>query len=92
MIFLIIIGFICQIGLYLATERIDFRGKRTIILFIMAISYLFAVPPLFYPEIDPDGVNCGMPALGITLFFFIFGLGGSIIIHLIYHFGTKPLR
>jgi hypothetical protein len=63
-------------------------GKTTLFLLII-IAYLFILPSLFLPEYDPNGANCGMPALGITLAFGVIGGGATILIHIIYHLIRK---
>ena len=40
-------------------------------------------PPHFYPEPSPDGVNCGMPVLGVNMAFWFIGGFFVFITHLV---------
>jgi hypothetical protein len=40
-------------------------------------------PKFFYPEPSTDGINCGMPILGITFGFWIFGTIAGIATHIL---------
>jgi hypothetical protein len=82
----IVLVSIGQIGLYLISDTTDFKYGRIMTFLMVLTGYLFIFPPFFYPESNPDGVNCGMPILGITLAFWIIGGGIAIVIHTIYFF------
>lgn len=74
MILILIAGIsIIQGFAYLVINRIGFKYGRILVLIVVFAGYLFFLPKLFYPKPDPNGVNCGMPILGITLGFWIFG-------------------
>ena len=70
-----------QIILYLLSGQLKVKYVPVIIFFIILIGYFLILPKHFYPELDPDGLNCGMPILGINLAFWFFGGGIASIIH-----------
>ncbi len=74
-----------QIALYSISDwRKIPRYGRTIILIFVLIGHFLVLPKLFYPKLDPDGVNCGMPIVGITLAFWIIGGLTSGVLHIVY--------
>lgn len=85
-IILISIG---QIKLYLISDRLKLKHASVFIFLPILIGHFFILPKYFYPEPDPDGVNCGMPILGVTLAFWIFGGGIASGTHLIYYLIKK---
>ncbi|MCB0633426.1 MAG: hypothetical protein R2824_02995 [Saprospiraceae bacterium] len=85
----IILFSIGQIIGYRITDHFGFRTGRILILLSVLIHYFFILPPWFFPESDTEGINCGMPALGITLAFWIVGGAMAIIVHLAYYFYRK---
>ncbi|HFA52103.1 MAG TPA: hypothetical protein ENJ95_24060 [Bacteroidetes bacterium] len=70
----------------------NWKHGKTITFLMVLIGHLFIFPRFFYPEPDPNGINCGMPILGITLAFWIIGGGGTVIIHLLYYFISKFVK
>jgi hypothetical protein len=83
LIFIIGISF-AQFGLYYLNEKSKTKAPTFIILSILLICNLFVFPRIFYPEPNPDGLNCGMPILGITLGFWIFGTIAGIVTHVVW--------
>lgn len=77
---------IFQVGIYLLLDLRHQGNLKIFVLLLVLLSYFFFLPPLFYPQINPNGVNCGMPILGITLAFWIFGSLISTVSHLAYLF------
>lgn len=77
-IILISIG---QIIVYLISELLKLKYVPAIIFISILLGYFYFIPPFFYPEPDPDGVNCGMPILVINFAFWFFGGGAASIIH-----------
>ena len=78
-----------QLSLYRFKEKFTFKISDYFILVIALIGYYFIIPPFFYPEPRPDGINCGMPILGLTLGFLFFGTISAIITHIVWVFGIK---
>jgi hypothetical protein len=56
---------------------------------MLLICYFLVFPKFFYPKPRTDGINCGMPALGITLGFWIFGTIAGITTHIIWYITNK---
>jgi Na+-driven multidrug efflux pump len=85
MILIFIIGIsLVQFGLYYLNEKQKTKFPSFIILAVLLICCFFVFPRFFYPEPDPDGINCGMPILGITLGFWIFGTIAGIVTHVVW--------
>ncbi|WP_299769558.1 hypothetical protein [uncultured Dokdonia sp.] len=55
-------------------------------LFLIIIAHLFVFPKLFYLKLDPNEINCGLPMLGVTLSFWIFGMLAAFIAHILWKF------
>ncbi len=74
---------ICQIGLYLFCDKMSWKYGRAIILVLVLIGYVFIIPPFFFniPDPGPNEIKCGMPVLGMTLFFWFIGGGTAILVH-----------
>lgn len=69
--------------------KFNIRYASIVILFSVLALHLFFLPKLFYPKLDPGGVKCGMPILGITLAFWIFGSLAASVTHI---FGRLVIR
>ena len=89
---LIILISIFQICIYLISDKMKLNYSRILVLYLFLIGYFFFLPKFFYPEPDPNGINCGMPILGITLVFWIIGGGIATTIHVIYFLVKKIVR
>ncbi|TYR38404.1 hypothetical protein FXV77_03755 [Sphingobacterium phlebotomi] len=78
--------FTVQVMSYLQLDRRNRSSWKYLVLIILLGLHLFAVPQLLLTIInDPnDGLRCGMSDLGLVLLFWVFGAGGTIIIHLAY--------
>jgi len=59
---------------------------RTYILIALILSHVFIFPPFFFPTYDTDEPQCGMPILGITLAFWVFGISATVFTHVLYWF------
>jgi hypothetical protein len=81
---LIVIGAvsILQYIAYLMAYKLNIRYASIVILFSVLALHLYFLPKLFYPKLDPGGVKCGMPILGITLAFWIFGSLAASLAHI----------
>lgn len=88
LLFILLISLLQVLSYYIIDKKNSKYGK-SIVFGIVFLSHLFLFPPLFYPKMDPNGANCGMPILGITMAFWIFGGFGSIVIHFLYKFITS---
>ncbi|WP_435261848.1 hypothetical protein [Tenacibaculum sp. nBUS_03] len=82
-VLLIGISFV-QFGLYYLNRKYGQKIPEFLILLTFLICYFLVIPRFFYPEPRPDGINCGMPVLGITLGFWIFGTIAGIATHIIW--------
>ena len=69
---------------YLNYRKIKKEFLSTIILFGILACYYFILPKMFYPEPRTDGINCGLPILGLTFAFWIFGSIAALITHIIW--------
>ncbi|NMM47842.1 hypothetical protein [Marinigracilibium pacificum] len=75
---------IIQFISYLVFDRLKVKHATRYIFTLVILGYLFILPPLFYPEPQPDGGTCGMPVLGITLGFWVIGGIAAPITHIIF--------
>ncbi len=90
MILIFIIGIsIVQFGLYFLNAKYKTKMPNFVILLILLTGHFFVFPKLFYPEPRTDGINCGMPMLGVTLGFWIFGTLSGIVVHIIWKLKTS---
>ncbi|HEY0744186.1 MAG TPA: hypothetical protein VGD40_22120 [Chryseosolibacter sp.] len=84
MILLVIIAVsLVQAMLNLAFTRFNVRIGRIIVLLVVLCGHVFFLPKFFYPKPDPDGVNCGMPIVGITLAFWVLGVIAATLTHIL---------
>ncbi|PKG42811.1 hypothetical protein [Psychroflexus sp. MES1-P1E] len=86
---LILIISLFQLTFYFLTYRYKIRIPNFVILILVLIGYYFILPQFFYPKPRTDGINCGMPILGINLGFWIFGTIGALSSHIIWMFIKK---
>ncbi|RYX81569.1 hypothetical protein EON73_04735 [bacterium] len=80
----IAIIFAVQILGYVAFDKYKLSNWKYLILGLSLIGYLFVLPNYFFPDNPNNEKRCGMPALAITLIFWILGCGSTIITYLIY--------
>jgi len=86
---LIVLISIFQVCLYLASEKTGFRYGKAITLLVVLTGYFFVFPRFFYPEPKPNGMNCGLPLVAVTLAFWVFGGGAAIFVHTLYRYWSK---
>lgn len=88
---LFFIGIVCllQYGVYLLNQRTKPKIPSVLIAILFLPLHFFVFPQLFFPPPRPDGINCGMPQLGIVLGFWVFGTGGVLITHVIWYFKNR---
>lgn len=81
---LIILICVLQILLYILIDQLNIKYAKGLILFAILYAHIFVLPGYFIPAPKPGGVNCGMPMMAITLGFWIFGGGVTLLTHYIY--------
>ena len=86
---LILIISLVQLTCYYLIYRYQIKVPNFIILLLVLIGYYLIFPQFFFPEPRKDGINCGMPALGITLAFWVFGTIGALSSHITWIFIKK---
>jgi hypothetical protein len=90
-VFILVISLV-QIGLYYLSRTSKLRWLRPVILLAVLSCHVFVFPRLFYPAPSIDGTNCGMPVLGITLAFWIFGTVAAITTHFTWSLIRKKFK
>lgn len=83
LLFIIFISFV-RLLLYYFIEKYSLKFPKPILLVLVLIGYYFVFPQYFMPEPKGDGINCGMPAMGILLGFWVFGTIAGIATHIIW--------
>lgn len=73
-------------------EKNKIKVRRMWVLIAFLFLYFFILPKLFYPKTQPDGINCGMPIMAITLAFWLFGGLASLITHVVYSTNTSEVN
>lgn len=79
---------ILQFCLYLVSDKLRYAYGRRIISVLVVLGHLIVFPPFFIPKEMRD-YKCGMGEIGIYAAFWIFGLGASLLVWLIYSFVYK---
>jgi hypothetical protein len=80
----ILIFFLIQIAGYILLDKYNLKNWKYLILGGLLVSYIFVLPSYFIPNNPTNELRCGMPALAITLGFWIFGCGTALITHFTY--------
>jgi len=83
---LIILSIIGQISTYLISDKNNLKYVKSITFFLLLIGHLFIFPLLLFPQSNHNEIKCGSEPLGITLTFWVFGCGVTVLIHCIYYF------
>lgn len=73
-----------QIIGYFIIDRLHLGVWKYLIFAFCLVAQLFILPNYFIQDNPNNEPRCGMPALGITLAFWIFGSGTTIVGHLSY--------
>lgn len=81
---IIAIFIIIQVAGYILLDKFNLRNWKYLIICLFLSMYIFVLPGFFIPDNPANGIRCGMPALAITLAFWIFGCGSVLITHLAY--------
>ena len=80
----IAIIFAVQIFGYVLFDKYNLSNWKYLILGLSLIAYLFILPSYFLPDNPSNEKRCGIPALVITLIFWILGCGSTLITYLMY--------
>ncbi|PHR92506.1 MAG: hypothetical protein COA80_14255 [Leeuwenhoekiella sp.] len=78
-----------QYGLYILNKRSKPKVPSVLIAILFLPLHFFVFPQLFFPPARPDGINCGMPQLGIVFVFWVFGTFGVMATHIFWTFKRK---
>ena len=90
MILLFIFGVsILQYALYFFNAKSHTKIPGFIITVLFLIGHFYVFPQLFFPDRSPAGINCGMPALGIMLAFWVFGTVAILITYTSFKLTTR---
>ncbi len=73
-----------QIGGYIYLDQKGWGMWKWLLPIFFAFIYFFVVMPFYMPKYEEMEIKCGMPALGVFLAVLIIGVGGLIVIHLLY--------
>ncbi len=79
-----ILMFFIQVCGYILLDIYNLSNWKYLLLAIGLILDFFVLPGYFMPEYKEGEFRCGMPALGITLAFWILGGGLIIFTHIVY--------
>lgn len=83
---------IMQLALSVLLDAKGLRLWKHAVVALILVMYIFVIPPLFYPDVLPNGPRCGMPDLGIFMFFLLGGGGLTIVTHFVYLLIAKNKR
>ncbi|MGS4346997.1 hypothetical protein ACKUSY_15705 [Myroides odoratus] len=75
---------VLQIGGYLYLDQKGWGRWKWVWPIFLAFTYFFVLMPFYMPKYEEMEIKCAMPALGVFLAILFFGLGGLIVIHLLY--------
>lgn len=93
MIILLIAGIsLVQLALYYISHRMNWKFPDFLILVLFLLFYYAILPRFFYPEPSPDGINCGMPILGITMAFWVLGTIAGVLTHFLWKLILKFIK
>ena len=68
---------------YIVLDLYKQNKWKVLILVLLLIMYIFILPGYYIPKVSKKD-SCGMPYIAITLGFWVFGGGLSIITHIVY--------
>jgi len=83
-IHIILLLFVLQIATYIGLDKYKLSYWKYLVLAVCLILNFLILPSYFIPDYKEGEIRCGMPALGITLAFWVLGGGLTIITHCIY--------
>ncbi|MCK8482259.1 hypothetical protein [Psychroserpens algicola] len=76
---------------YLSYKKFKDKSISAFILIVILIGYYFVFPSFFLPEPNEDGINCGLPILGIILASWFFGTFAGITTHIVWLYWKPKL-
>lgn len=79
-----ILMFFIQVFGYILLDKYNFSNWKYLLLIIGLILDFMVLPSYFMPHYKEGEFRCGLPALGITLAFWILGGGSIILTHFVY--------
>jgi cell division protein FtsW (lipid II flippase) len=79
------IFFIIQLLVYFILDKTNLKNWKFLILSLFLIGYIFVLPNYFISDNPTNEPRCGMPAIGITLVFWIFGCTSTLLTHFTYY-------
>lgn len=83
--FTIVIIAIVQIGSYLWMDKRSYQTSKIWVLLGFLIAQLLILPQVALSLYGLNNRECGMPLLGLQLFFLLLGGGLNLIAHCIYY-------
>lgn len=87
-----ILMIIIQVFAYIVLDKYNLSNWKYLILTVCLALDFFILPGYFMPEYKEGEVRCGMPALAISLAFWIFGGGLVVGTHIVYVFVKTLIR
>lgn len=75
---------ITQFAMYHWVDKKSFKINKIWILIGLITAQLFVFPQLTSLAYGLKDIKCGMPIVGLHLFFIIFGGGLNLIVHILY--------
>jgi hypothetical protein len=79
-----ILMFIIQVCGYIVLDKWNLNKWKYLLLAVGLILDFFILPEYFMPNYKEGEYRCSMPALGITLAFWIFGGGLIVLTQIVY--------
>jgi membrane protein implicated in regulation of membrane protease activity len=69
---------------YLLLNSLNLPKWKYLLVAIVFVLYMFVLPPYFFPENPGNKAMCGLPAMGITLAFWVCGTVALPVTHMAY--------
>jgi hypothetical protein len=83
-LFFILFVFLLQITLYVMLDKKNASKWKYAVLGTIFLSHFFVFPQIFVSSLIPEGIDCGLPVMGIVFGFWIFGGSITLLGHLVY--------
>jgi hypothetical protein len=90
-IHIIVFMLVIQVIGYILLDKYNLSKWKYLVLGIILILNVFILPDYFIPHNPNHKPICGMPAMGITLAFWIIGGGTTLVTHFVYGIFQKYL-
>lgn len=75
---------VIQIIAYILLDKYDHKNLKYLVLCLILILHFFILPYLLIPEVENGELKCGMPAMALTLGFWVIGGSATFISHFVY--------